>query len=269
MFSRGALFGAAGVSTVGVGGARHSEASMCNPPALDKVRSEKPARWRLPSNLLDRSQTGCRRRKRACGLSTRAPAAGRTSSTMPMDACCHRRDRHRASERHHARREALWIGSTFSYENVRCDARTGDTIRSPDSRLNHVCHGRRSAATAEPACGQPVGPGPRRTNRCRYAARAAVAGAEQSLAGRARAGVARPDVDHLDVGAIDLSDRSEVMGRAEELPHTGQSPPRPCLQQAVLVAWDSNWPPSSGTTSRADRLWRRFNWPIQIPSRTG
>ena len=38
MISRRAFFGfAAGVSTVGIGGARQSEASMCNPPVLDNV----------------------------------------------------------------------------------------------------------------------------------------------------------------------------------------------------------------------------------------
>ena len=56
--------------------------------------------------------------------------------------------------------EALWIGSTFSYENVRCDARTGATIErrpTPGSIMRNGGEG--SAAAAEPACRRPVGPG--------------------------------------------------------------------------------------------------------------
>ena len=103
--------------------------------------------------------------------------------------------------------EALWIGSTFSYENVRCNATTGAVIRAAaDARLHHVHDGGRSAAAPQSACRGSAWRrrGPARPRPAALLA-AADAGAEQSPAGRSRTGVERwPSVDDLDVGTIDL-----------------------------------------------------------------
>ena len=130
MISRRAFFGvAAGVSTVGVGGARHSEASMCNPPALDKVPIRKTGKVEIAFKSPGPQPNGLQATKEGLWIIDQSTgsraylvdyADGRVLRSFETDTV-------RPSGITHDG-EALWIGSTFSYENVRCDARTGATI---------------------------------------------------------------------------------------------------------------------------------------------
>ena len=108
MISRRAFFGvAAGVSTVGVGGARYSEASMCNPPALessDPKNRQGGDCLQIPGTAAkrvagdERGPVDYRPERRQQGIPRRL--RGWTGAAIV-------RDRHPASERHYARRRGV------------------------------------------------------------------------------------------------------------------------------------------------------------------
>ena len=131
-----------------------SEASMCNPPALDKVPIRKTGKVEIAFKSPGPQPNGLQATKEGLWIIDQSAgsraylvdyADGRVLRSFETDTV-------RPSGITFDG-EALWIGSTFSYENVRCNARTGAVDRAaPDARLDHVCHGRRSAAAAQPAC---------------------------------------------------------------------------------------------------------------------
>ena len=136
--------------------------------------------------------------------------------------------------------EALWIGSTFSYENVRCNATTGAVIerRPTPGSIMYTMAGD-PAQRRSPLAGGPMAQA--RAGRWRDAGgattRAVDAGAEQSSARRARPGMAGwPSVDDVHLGEIDLRDRAEVVGRAENLSYARQSSARSRIRRPVSLA---------------------------------
>ena len=113
--------------------------------------------------------------------------------------------------------QALWIGSTFSYENVRCDATTGAVLErrptpgcttyqmadDPAPRRSPLARPPAAASAPPAATATPPAPPPRPAH----------AGAAPALPGRPRPGMARRQaVDDVDVVAIDLSRSTRSAG---------------------------------------------------------
>lgn len=130
MISRRTFFGfAAGVSAASVGAARPAEASMCNPPSLDKVPVRTIGKVEIAFKSPGPQPNGLQATKDGLWIIDQSAgskaylvdyADGRVLRSFETDTV-------RPSGITFDG-EALWIGSTFSYENVRCDATTGAVI---------------------------------------------------------------------------------------------------------------------------------------------
>ena len=130
MISRRALFGfAAGVSAAGVSLARPAEASMCNPPTLDKVPVRKTGKVEIAFKSPGPQPNGLQATKDGLWIIDQSAGSkvylvdysdGRVLRSFETDTV-------RPSGITFDG-EALWIGSTFSYENVRCNATTGAVL---------------------------------------------------------------------------------------------------------------------------------------------
>ena len=128
MISRRAFFGvAAGVSTAAL--PRAADASMCNPPALDKVPMRKTGKVEIAFKSPGPQPNGLQATKDGLWIIDQSAgskvylidyADGRVLRSFETDTV-------RPSGITFDG-EALWIGSTFSYENVRCNATTGAVI---------------------------------------------------------------------------------------------------------------------------------------------
>jgi hypothetical protein len=130
MISRRALFGfVAGASAAGIGAARPVEASICNPPSVANVPIRKTGKveiaFKSPGpqpNGLQATRDGLWIIDQSDGSSAYLVdyADGRVLRSFDTDTV-------RPSGITFDG-EALWIGSTFSYENVRCNAMTGAVL---------------------------------------------------------------------------------------------------------------------------------------------
>ena len=137
MISRRAFFGvAAGVSAAGAGAARPAEASMCNPPALDKVPLRRTGKVEIAFKSPGPQPNGLQATKDGLWIIDQSTgsrvylvdyADGRVLRSFETDTV-------RPSGITFDG-EALWIGSTFSYENVRCNAVTGAVRLSSTFRV--------------------------------------------------------------------------------------------------------------------------------------
>ena len=167
--------------------------------------------------------------------------------------------------------QALWIGSTFSYENVRCDATTGAVLErrpTPGCTTYQMADDpapRRSplarpaaAASAPPAAPARAAPPPRPAH----------PGAAPPLPGRPRPGMARRQaVDDVDVVAIDLSHRPAALGgrtRAADARDRGRTAwPGKAAISGTTTATSTR---SSSSTSTPGRSSRRSSSPTAIRS---
>lgn len=130
MISRRAFFGvAAGVSAAGVSGARPVEASICNPPPLGNVPVRRTGKVEIAFKSPGPQPNGLQATKDGLWIIDQSAgskaylvdyADGRVLRSFETDTV-------RPSGITFDG-EALWIGSTFSYENVRCSATTGAVI---------------------------------------------------------------------------------------------------------------------------------------------
>ena len=142
---------------------------MCNPPALDKVPMRKTGKVEIAFKSPGPQPNGLQATKEGLWIIDQSAgskaylvdyADGRVLRSFETDTV-------RPSGITFDG-EALWIGSTFSYENVRCDARTGATIerRPTPGSIMYAMAGdppqRRS-----PLAGGPLAQGARCTSRCR------------------------------------------------------------------------------------------------------
>jgi hypothetical protein len=130
MISRRTFFGfAAGVSAAGAAAVRPAEAAMCNPPALDKVPVRKTGKVEIAFKSPGPQPNGLQATKD--GLWIVDQSAG--STVYLVDYADGRVLRSFETDTVRPSGitfdgEALWIGSTFSYENVRCNAMNGAVI---------------------------------------------------------------------------------------------------------------------------------------------
>ena len=76
-------------------------------------------------------------------------------------------------------------------------------------------------------------------------------------------------MDDIDLGAIDLSDRSEVVGRAENFPHAGNRPHGLAFDGRYLWHGDSNLAAFFKYDIESGSIVEKIQLAIQIPSRTG
>jgi sugar lactone lactonase YvrE len=130
MISRRVFFGvAAGVSAAGANRARPAEASMCNPPSLDKVPMRKTGKVEIAFKSPGPQPNGLQATREGLWIIDQSRGSkvylvgyddGRVLRSFETDTV-------RPSGITFDG-EALWIGSTFSYENVRCSATTGAVL---------------------------------------------------------------------------------------------------------------------------------------------
>jgi len=130
MLSRRAFFGfAAGFSAASTGAPRAAEASMCNPPSITHVPVRKTGRVEIAFKSPGPQPNGLQATKDGLWIIDQSAgskaylvdyADGRVLRSFETDTV-------RPSGITFDG-EALWIGSTFSYENVRCNATTGAVI---------------------------------------------------------------------------------------------------------------------------------------------
>lgn len=128
MLSRRKFFGlAAGVSTAAI--PRPAHASMCNPPSLDNVPVRKTGKVEIAFKSPGPQPNGLQATKEGLWIIDQSGgsrvtlvdyANGRVLRSFDTDTV-------RPSGITFDG-EALWIGSTFSYENVRCNAMTGAVL---------------------------------------------------------------------------------------------------------------------------------------------
>ena len=159
--------------------------------------------------------------------------------------------------------EALWIGSTFSYENVRCNATTGAVMErrpTPGSIMYTMAGDPPSVAARS------------RAVRSRKRALPLVEAGAPPLARLMQAPSNRlqgahgqewregHSLDDVNLRAIDLPDRGEVLGRAEdfsyarEIVHTASHSRDGISGTATRISRRF-----SSTTPTQDRSWRRFS----------
>ncbi len=130
MISRRAFFGAAaGVTAAGVSHARPAEALLCNPPSMEKVPVRKTGKVEIAFKSPGPQPNGLQATKDGLWIIDQSAGSrvylvsyddGRVMKSFETDTV-------RPSGITFDG-EALWIGSTFSYENVRCSAATGAVI---------------------------------------------------------------------------------------------------------------------------------------------
>ena len=132
MYSRRAFFGfAAGASAAGVSAAlpRAADASMCNPPSITNIPARKAGKVEIAFKSPGPQPNGLQATKDGLWIIDQSAgskaylvdyADGRVLRSFDTDTV-------RPSGITFDG-EALWIGSTFSYENVRCSATTGAVI---------------------------------------------------------------------------------------------------------------------------------------------
>jgi hypothetical protein len=130
MISRRVFFGvAAGVSAAGVNRARPAEASMCNPPSLDKVPVRKTGKVEIAFKSPGPQPNGLQATSE--GLWIIDQSRGSRAYLVGYDDGRVLRSFETDTVRPSGITfdgQALWIGSTFSYENVRCSATTGAVL---------------------------------------------------------------------------------------------------------------------------------------------
>ena len=170
MISRRAFFGvAAGVSAAGAGVAGPAEASMCNPPALDKVPLRKTGKVEIAFKSPGPQPNGLQATKDGLWIidqSAGSRGVPRRLRRRPRAAIV--RDRHGAAERHHVRRRGAVDRIDVQLRERALQRDDGCRARAAaDTRLNHVHDGGRSTAAAQPACGRAAGAGAPGTGRGR------------------------------------------------------------------------------------------------------
>jgi hypothetical protein len=167
MISRRAFFGvAAGVSAAGAGAPRQADASMCNPPSVDKVPVRTTGKVEIAFKSPGPQPNGLQATRDGLWIIDQSDG----SRAYLVDYANGRVLRSFATDTVRPSGitfdgEALWIGSTFSYENVRCNAMTGAVIerRATPGSIMYTMAGdppqRRSPLAggplAQPRTGQP------------------------------------------------------------------------------------------------------------------
>ncbi len=129
MLSRRAFFGFAAGTAATVGVPRDASASLCNPPSLSDIAVRKTGRVEIAFKSPGPQPNGLQATRD--GLWIIDQSAGSKAYLVDYDDGRILRSFETDTVRPSGITydgEALWIGSTFSYENVRCNATTGAVI---------------------------------------------------------------------------------------------------------------------------------------------